>query len=84
MEYAKRTMLIPYSKECRMKTVWHIPYPDLAGVERIFISIRTLLGLIRDMVKALYLAGIQLCTRLFFIERGPASAISLWARLDGC
>lgn len=66
-----------------MKTVWHIiPYPDLAGIERIFIPIRTLSGLFRDIVKALYLAGIQICTRLFFLERGPAAAISLWARLD--
>jgi len=65
-----------------MKTVWHIPYPDLAVVERIFSSIRPLLGLIRDLVKTLYMAGIQICTRLFFIERGSASAISLWARLD--
>lgn len=65
-----------------MKTVWHIPYPDLAGLECIFTWLRTPLGLIRDLVKALYLAGIQICTRLFFIERGSASAISLRARLD--
>lgn len=65
-----------------MKTVWYIPYPDLAGVERIFSPIQPLLGLIRDLIKTLYLAGIQICTRLFYLERGSRSAISLWARLD--
>jgi acetyltransferase-like isoleucine patch superfamily enzyme len=65
-----------------MKTVWYIPYPLLAGVERIFGSIRPLLGLVRDLVKTLYLVGIQICTRLFYLERGSGSAISLSARLD--
>ena len=65
-----------------MRTVWHIPYPGLSSVERIFSPIRPLLSFIRDMVKTLYLAGIQICTRLFFLERGSGSAISLWARLD--
>jgi len=54
----------------------------LAGVERIFSPMRPLLSFIRDLVKTLYLAGIQICTRLFFLERGSGSAISLWARLD--
>ena len=65
-----------------MKTVWHIPYPSLVGVERIFSPIRPLLGLGRDVAKTLYLIGIQICTRLFYLERGARSAISLWARLD--
>ncbi|MFH1716903.1 MAG: acyltransferase [Planctomycetota bacterium] len=65
-----------------MKTVWDLPYHSLAGVERIFGSIRPLWGLIRDAVKTLYLGGIQIWTRLFYLERGSASAISLWARLD--
>lgn len=65
-----------------MKAFCHIPFPASAGRERILVSVRRFWGLIRDMVKALYLAGIQICTRLFFLEREASSAISLRARLD--
>lgn len=40
------------------------------------------LGLIRDMVKTIYLGIIQVCTRLFYVERQLPSSISLGARLD--
>jgi len=65
-----------------MKTVWDLPYHSLAGVESILGSLRPLWGLIRDVAKTLYLGGLQILTRLFYIERGSVSAISLWARLD--
>ncbi len=65
-----------------MKTAWHISYPSLSGIERVFSPIRPLLGLARDVAKTLYLVGIQICTRLFYLERSSGSAISLSARLD--
>ncbi|MFC1795220.1 acyltransferase [Planctomycetota bacterium] len=65
-----------------MKTVWHIPYPTLNQARCIRIAVETILGLIRDCVKSVYLGIIQLLTRLAYIEREFPSSISLWARLD--
>ena len=42
----------------------------------------SILGLMRDLVKALYLTAIQVRTRLFYVEREFPSSISLSARLD--
>jgi acetyltransferase-like isoleucine patch superfamily enzyme len=64
------------------KTVPHVSYPLPTGIARVLKPVRPFWGLVRDLIKSLYLAGIQIWTRLFYIERGPASAISLWARLD--
>jgi acetyltransferase-like isoleucine patch superfamily enzyme len=65
-----------------MKTVWHIPYPTLNQSGCIHITVESVLGLIRDIVKSVYLGIIQLLTRLTYIEREFPSSISLWARLD--
>ena len=65
-----------------MKTVWHIPYPALGRLVGIRTAVESILGLIRDIVKSIYLATIQICTRLAYVERKLPSSISLWARLD--
>jgi len=44
--------------------------------------IQSALGIIRDITKSLYLASIQLITRLFYLDREVPSSISLSARLD--
>jgi len=41
-----------------------------------------ILGLVRDILKCLYLGMIQVCTRLYYVEREFPSSISLSARLD--
>jgi len=65
-----------------MKTVWHIPYPALGRLVGIRTAVESVLGLIRDIVKSVYLAMIQILTRLAYIERKLPSSISVWARLD--
>ncbi len=65
-----------------MKTAWHIPYPTLGSMGRVCAVVEAALGLIRDMVKTIYLGIIQVCTRLFYVERQLPSSISLGARLD--
>ena len=65
-----------------MKTVWHIPYPTLNQAGCIRTVVESVSGLIRDIVKSVYLGVIQLLTRLVYIEREFPSSISLWARLD--
>jgi len=65
-----------------MRTDYSLSHRSLAFVQWGRRSIRAFLGLIRDMIKGLYLVGIQFWTRLFLVERGSASAISLSARLD--
>jgi len=65
-----------------MKNVWHIPYPALGRLVGIRTVVESVLGLIRDIVKSIYLAMIQICTRLAYVERKLPSSISLWARLD--
>jgi len=44
--------------------------------------IQSVLGLIRDTIKAIYLASIQVLTRLLYLDRQMPSSISLSARLD--
>jgi acetyltransferase-like isoleucine patch superfamily enzyme len=65
-----------------MKTVWHIPYPTLNQTGYIRAAVELVLGLIRDIIKSLYVGIIQVLTRLAYIEREFPSSISLWARLD--
>jgi acetyltransferase-like isoleucine patch superfamily enzyme len=65
-----------------MKTVWHIPYPTLNQAGCVRIAVKSVLGLIRDIIKSIYIGIIQVLTRLAYIEREFPSSISLWARLD--
>jgi len=65
-----------------MKTVWHVPYPTHDHVRSIPTAAKAVLGLIRDIVKSIYLGIIQVLTRLAYVEREMPSSISLWARLD--
>jgi acetyltransferase-like isoleucine patch superfamily enzyme len=65
-----------------MKTAWHIAYPALGRLVGIRTVVESVLGLIRDIVKTVYLALIQILTRLAYVERKLPSAISIWARLD--
>jgi len=65
-----------------MKTVWHIPYPTLDHAGFFRMAVESVLGLIRDIVKSVYVGIIQVLTRLAYIEREFPSSISLWARLD--
>jgi acetyltransferase-like isoleucine patch superfamily enzyme len=65
-----------------MKTAWHIAYPALGRLAGIRTVVESVLGLIRDIVKTVYLAMIQICTRLGYVDRKLPSSISMWARLD--
>ena len=65
-----------------MKSVPHLLYLTINRAGYIRIVVETVLGLIRDIVKSLYLGMIQALTRLAFVEREFPSSISLWARLD--
>src|SRR4030043_1986533 len=60
--------------------------PAFGYIEGIFTGIyaiiQGILGLIRDIFKAIYLFFLQGFTRLFYIEREFPSSISLSARLD--
>ncbi len=46
------------------------------------VTLRSILGLMRDLVKTLYLYSLQIRTRLFYIEREWPSSISYSAVLD--
>jgi acetyltransferase-like isoleucine patch superfamily enzyme len=65
-----------------MKTVWHIQYPILDWARSVRTAVESVLGLIRDIVKSVYVGIIQVLTRFAYIEREFPSSISLWARLD--
>lgn len=69
-----------------MKVTERILNPTLGYLEAIFTGIyaiiQAFLGLIRDILKAIYLFILQVFTRLFYIEREFPSSISLLARLD--
>jgi acetyltransferase-like isoleucine patch superfamily enzyme len=65
-----------------MKSVLHISCLTIKRAGRIRIVVETVPGLIRDIVKSVYLGIIQVLTRLAFVEREFPSSISLWARLD--
>ncbi len=68
--------------DSKMKTVWRIPYPNLGWLVGIRTVVESVLGLIRDILKTVYLAIIQIFTRLAYVERRLPSSISLTARLD--
>jgi acetyltransferase-like isoleucine patch superfamily enzyme len=65
-----------------MKSVPHIPCLTVNRAGRIRIAVETVFGLIRDIVKSVYLGIIQVLTKLAFVEREFPSSISLSARLD--
>ena len=65
-----------------MKNVWHVPHPTLDHLRSIRTAVKSILGLIRDIIKSVYLGIIQVLTRLAYVERELPSSISLWARLD--
>jgi len=69
-----------------MKVSERIIYPAFNYIEGIYAGTYTIaqsvLGLIRDMLKTIYLGLLQALTRLFYVERQFPSSISLSARLD--
>ncbi len=69
-----------------MKVAQQILYPTFDYLEGIYTGIylifQSVLGLIRDILKAIYLCLLQVLTRLFYVEREFSSSISLFARLD--
>jgi len=65
-----------------MKTVRRIFLPAIHYANSSYGVVESLAGLVRDLAKAMYLAAIQLYTRLFCVERAIPSSISLGARLD--
>jgi len=65
-----------------MKTVWRLAFPTHDHLRSIRTAVEAILGLIRDIVKSIYLGIIQVLTRLAYVERELPSSISLWARLD--
>jgi acetyltransferase-like isoleucine patch superfamily enzyme len=69
-------------ERCRMKTLQYITYPTFILAGSIRTAAKSVMGLARDIVKSVYLAMIQLLTRLAYIQREFPSSISLRARLD--
>jgi hypothetical protein len=65
-----------------MKTVRRISLPATGYAHGSYAVIGSVAGLVRDVVKDMYLAAVQVYTRLFCVEREIPSAISLRARLD--
>lgn len=65
-----------------MKTVRRIFLPAIDYTSSAYVVVRSVVGLVRDLAKAVYLAAIQIYTRLFCVERDVPSSISLRARLD--
>jgi acetyltransferase-like isoleucine patch superfamily enzyme len=65
-----------------MKTLQYITYPTFILAGSIRTAAKSVMGLDRDIVKSVYLAMIQLLTRLAYIQREFPSSISLRARLD--
>ncbi len=65
-----------------MKTVRRIFLPAVDYVSGSYSVVESVLGFVRDVAKAVYLAAIQVYTRLFCVEREMPSSISLRARLD--
>jgi len=66
----------------KMKSVAYMLYLTINRAGRLCSAVETVLGLIRDIVKSVYLGIIQVLTRLAYVEREFPSSISLWARLD--
>ena len=65
-----------------MKTVRRISLPATGYAQSSYTVIGSVAGFARDVVKAMYLAALQVYTRLFCVEREFPSSISLRARLD--
>lgn len=65
-----------------MKTVRRIYLPAVDHVDSSYGAVKSILGFVRDVAKAFYLAGIQFYTRLICVEREIPSSIRLRARLD--
>jgi acetyltransferase-like isoleucine patch superfamily enzyme len=65
-----------------MKTVRRIFLPAIHCANTSYGVVESVGGLVRDLAKAVYLAAIQVYTRLFCIHRAIPSSISLRARLD--
>jgi acetyltransferase-like isoleucine patch superfamily enzyme len=65
-----------------MKTVQHITYSTFILAGSIRTAAKSVMGLTRDIAKSVYLAMIQVLTRLAYIQREFPSSISLRARLD--
>jgi len=65
-----------------MKVTQRILYPVCNYMKGIYAIIQAVLGLARDIVKAIFLFLLQVITRLFYVEREFSSSISLSARLD--
>jgi len=56
--------------------------PAIDYVNSSYAVVESVGGLIRDVAKAMYLAALQIYTRVFCLDRQIPSAISLSARLD--
>ena len=65
-----------------MKTVRRIFLPAVDHADISYGVVKSVLGSVRDVVKTVYLATIQVYTRLVCVEREIPSSISLGARLD--
>ncbi|MHC4627566.1 MAG: acyltransferase [Planctomycetota bacterium] len=65
-----------------IKRARRIFLPAVHVASNSFAVVETVLGFARDIVKAVYLAGIQLYVRLVCVEREFPSSIRLRARLD--
>ena len=66
----------------KMKSAQNItsPISHLAG--SICAVVKSLMALIRDVLKSIFVGAIQVLTRFAYTEREFPSSISLWARLD--
>ena len=65
-----------------MKIAKRIFFPALSFINSIYAVVESTLGYARDMAKGVYLALIQIHTRLAYVERELPSSLSLKARLD--
>ncbi len=65
-----------------MKTVRRILLPAVDHADSSHAVVKPVIGCVRDIVKTVYLAAIQVYTRFVCVEREMSSSISLRARLD--
>ncbi|MBL7185426.1 MAG: acyltransferase [Phycisphaerae bacterium] len=70
------------AKDVGVKRARRILLPAIEYAGSSYAVVESVLGFVRDIVKAIYLAGIQLYTRLVCVEREIPSSIRLRARLD--
>jgi len=66
----------------KMKSAQNITSPISHFAGSICAVVKSVLALIRDIAKSIYVGIIQIITRFAYIEREFPSSISLWARLD--